>query len=227
MPNRSHARPTVMPAGARPAQGRGLAGVLASLGVAMVLGGCATAPVVPTTVSPEAWPQRRAQLQALAHFRLKGRVAVAAGEEGFNASLRWQQEGGRTQLSLEGPLGAGGVYISAQGDDLQIVTAHGEQYSSDAAHAALKARLGFDPPLASLRFWVLGVPDPAQAAEETMDVQPRLKVLQQTGWRIEYTAYMAAPGVAAAAGAASVLPSRLTLRRDNVRVKLLVDDWQP
>ena len=85
--------------------------------------------------------------------------------------------------------------------------------------AALAERLGFDPPIASLRYWVLGVPDPAQPASESLDpAQQRLTALTQDGWHVDYQSYMSANG--------EPLPARLTLLRDAVRVRLLVDDWQ-
>lgn len=85
--------------------------------------------------------------------------------------------------------------------------------------AELAARLGFDPPLASLRYWILGVPDPASPADETLDpAQQRLKSLAQGGWHIDYAGYVAV--------GSEWLPARLTLSRADVRVKLLVDDWQ-
>jgi outer membrane lipoprotein LolB len=164
------------------------------------------------------WGARRPQLQALAHFDLKGRVAVAAGDNGFNAGLRWLQDGAHSQLTLQGPLGVGGVEISVTGDKLEIINARGEQLDRDAARAEL-ARLGFEPPLTSLRYWVLGVPDPGQPGDETLDqAQQRLSALTQAGWHIDYDAYMAV-------GAQS-LPMRLTLQRDTVRVRLLVNSWQ-
>lgn len=182
-----------------------------------VIAGCRTiAPAPPPTAS---WEQRRPQLQAREHFELKGRVAVAAGNEGFDASLRWTQDGMRSQLTLEGPLGVGGARVTASGNDLTLVTSRGEVVDSAAAHAALAERLGFDPPLASLRYWVLGVPDPAQPAAESLDqAQQRLTALTQDGWRVDYQSYTSANG--------EPLPARLTLRRDAVRVRLLVDDWQ-
>jgi outer membrane lipoprotein LolB len=181
------------------------------------LAACRTAPVPSPTGA--AWEVRRPELQARNHFELKGRVAVAAGNEGFNANLHWTQEGGRSFLTLEGPLGVGGAQVTASGPELSLVTSRGEHMDSDAAHAALEARLGFDPPLSSLRYWVLGVPDPASPFTEALDAQSqRLSGLTQSGWRIDYTAYTAV-------GAQS-LPSRLTLQRDAVRVRLLVDDWQ-
>jgi outer membrane lipoprotein LolB len=189
------------------------------LGAALcaVLAGCRTLP--PSPPAGESWEVRRPQLQALEHFTLRGRVAVAAGSEGFNAGLRWTQEGNRSQVTLEGPLGVGGAQLTASGDDLTVVTARGERIESAAAHAELAARLGFDPPLSSLRYWVLGVPDPGQPASESLDpAQQRLAALTQAGWHVEYQSYSAASG--------ETLPARMTLQRDAVRVRLLVDDWQ-
>jgi outer membrane lipoprotein LolB len=184
-----------------------------------VLAGCRTLP--PAPAPGPSWEARRPQLQSLQHFVLRGRVAVAAGGEGFNASLRWTQEGERTQVTLGGPLGVGGAQLTATGEDLTVITARGERIESAAAHAELAARLGFDPPLASLRYWVLGVPDPAQPADESLDpAQQRLSALTQGGWRVEYQGYESA-------GGGEALPARMTLQRDTVRVRLLVDDWQP
>jgi outer membrane lipoprotein LolB len=191
--------------------------VTAALVIALITG-CRT--LAPPPPPPSAsWEVRRPELQAREHFQLKGRVAVAAGNEGFNANLRWTQDGQHSQLTLEGPLGVGGARVTASGNDLTLTTSRGEVMDSEAAHAALTERLGFDPPLASLRYWVLGVPDPAQPATESLDsAQQRLTALTQDGWQVDYQTYTSANG--------EPLPARLTLRRDAVRVRLLVDDWQ-
>jgi outer membrane lipoprotein LolB len=182
-----------------------------------VLAGCRTVPAPAPGAPP--WLTRRPELQAREHFELKGRVAVAAGTQGFNARLRWAQQGTRAQVALEGPLGAGALHIDAAGSDLDIVMANGARLQNDAARAELAARLGFDPPLASLRYWILGVPDPARPADETLDpLRQHLTRLEQDGWRIDYAGYAAVGG--------EWLPARLTLERAGVRVKLLVDDWQ-
>ena len=190
----------------------------AALAIAVLAAACRTAPpALPPSAVP--WEVRRPQLQARTHFELKGRVAVAARGEGFNANLHWTQEGARSQLTLEGPLGVGGAQVTASGEELSLITARGEHVDNEEAHAALESRLGFDPPLSALRYWVLGVPDPAQPATEALDqAQQRLAALTQEGWRVDYQSYVSAGGGA--------LPSRLTLQRDNVRVRLLVDNWQ-
>jgi outer membrane lipoprotein LolB len=210
-----------------------------------VLAGCRTVPVQHPPAALQPWDATRAELQAQDHFALKGRVAVAAGKEGFNASLRWTQEGARSSLSLQGPLGAGGVQISSEGNNLNVITSHGDHLDSDAARAEIVSRLGFDPPLGSLRYWVVGVPDPAMPSKQDVDPQQqRLQSLEQDGWQIDYESYMPttlAPGgnqsagagvsatgmggAGAGPGSAVWLPSRLTVQRAGVRVRLVVDGW--
>jgi outer membrane lipoprotein LolB len=194
---------------------------LLRLGAAVTLATFAACKTTPAPVGPSApWSERKPALQAQDRFAFNGRVAVAAAGNGFNANLRWKQAGERAQITLEGPLGIGGVQITASAEDLEVVTANGEHISRDAAQAELRARLGFDVPFASLRYWVRGVPDPADAAEETLDEgQQRLSALVQQGWHVQYLEYMQATGEA--------LPQRMTLERESVRVRLLVDAWQP
>jgi outer membrane lipoprotein LolB len=185
--------------------------------LAVVLAGCVTQP----RRAPEgaAWEVRRAQLQQREQFDLRGRVAVAAGQDGFNARMRWLQNGSHSQLWLDGPLGVGGAQVSLDEGALSVRNSKGESLSDAAARTELETRLGFDPPLRSLRYWIQGVPDPAAQAEETLDDQQRLAALVQDGWRISYTGYRASGD--------EWLPERLTLQRESVRVRVLIDSWSP
>jgi outer membrane lipoprotein LolB len=182
----------------------------------LALAGCPSLPQ--RGAEPQSWDVRRAELQARDSFALAGRVAVAAGEEGFNARLRWQQSGESSEVALDGPLGAGGVRIVSDGASLRVETSRGEQLDAEAARAEIARRLGFEPPLQSLRYWVLGVPDPSIPATETLDAEARLATLEQAGWRIEYTEYSAVAG--------RWLPRRLTLHHGEVRVRLFFDNWR-
>jgi outer membrane lipoprotein LolB len=186
------------------------------LALALMIGGCQTVPVAP---APNlAWNVRRPALQTLERFALEGRVAVAVGKQGFNAGLRWGQTGPVTHLALTGPLGAGGVEVTADHGTLNVLTSRGQRLGNAAARAELADKLGFEPPLTSLRYWVLGVPDPGAPASVKLDPQQRLTRLDQSGWRIAYTEYMPV--------GAAWLPRLLTLRRGEVRVRMVVDGWQ-
>lgn len=182
----------------------------------LLLAGCETVPVVPAQGVD--WSVRRPALQALGRFGLNGRVAVAVGEQGFNAGLRWGQSGAVTRLALTGPLGAGGVEVTADGGDLSVITSKGKHLGNAAARAELEDKLGFEPPLTSLRYWVLGVPDPGAPASVKLDSEQRLSRLDQDGWQIDYSSYMPV--------GAEWLPRLMTLRRAGVRVRMVVDGWQ-
>ncbi len=193
--------------------------------VTLLLAGCASLRGPPNPPSPAVpasapdWPQRRATLQGANEFTLKGRLAVAAGEEGFSAGLRWQQRDREARIELDGPLGVGGLRLVASGEDIELTTSRGERLDGAAARAELERRLGFALPLESLRYWVRGVPDPARAAEERRESDaPRLAGLAQDGWLIDYAAYLDD----AAWGA---LPRRLSAVRGGTRLRLVIEGW--
>lgn len=209
---------------ALPARRRVVA-LLASLPAAAWLSGCVAtsrfASQLPAFVPGTAWPERRSVLQQLAGFSLRGRIAVAAGESGLSASLRWAQAGPRGELEFDGPLGIGGLRVVARGAELSLTNARGDRLDGDAARAALEQQLGFELPLGSLRYWVLGVPDPSvDVDEERLSTDAaRLEVLRQAGWQVAYPAY--APGAAGAVG----LPRRIDATRGAARLRLLVEEW--
>lgn len=182
---------------------------------ALALAACQTVSVPPAPTV--AWSVRRPELQSLSTFHLNGRVAVAVGRQGFDADIRWAQRGGRTRMVLSGPLGAGATQVNAQGGTLSVVTSHGKHLGNAEAREELVRQLGFEPPLESLRYWVLGVPDPGAPAKVVLDPRQRLARLRQDGWSIEYRSYMPV--------GADWLPRLMTVKRAGVRLRMVVDDW--
>ena len=172
--------------------------------------------LAPLPVTP--WPERRASLQAIDQYSFTGQLAAATASEGFSASLSWQQQGAASDVLLRAPLGVGGARLNYDGGVLHLSDSHGNQLDGAAAQQQVGRLFGFEPPLASLRFWLLGVPDPATAATETLDDAQRLTVLQQDEWRVEYGEYQQAAG--------QWLPRRLALRRGAVKLKLQITHWQ-
>jgi len=192
---------------------------------ALLLAGCAAAPLR-QAAAPAGWESRRLQLQAVSRFSLDGRIAAAVGQEGFNASLAWAQLGARSQLGLRAPLGFGSAEVTREGGDIRLRSSKGQNLSGNVATEELARRLGFDPPLDSLRYWVLGVPDPARPAIETLGASdargPSLAALEQDGWRVEYAEYKAFGPAALDA----LLPRRMTLTRAGIRLRLVIDHWK-
>ncbi len=183
--------------------------------ITLLLGGCAT---LPPPAAPIPWAQNLAQLRAISEFDLQGRLAAATGTEGFSAGLRWRQRDQAATIDLSAPLGFGAAHIEQSANTLQITTSKGVVLAGDAASDELQATLGFEPPLASLRYWMLGASDPASEAQESLDPQQRLIRLQQGGWQVDYGGYVQVQR--------HWLPRRLTVTRGALRLRVAVDEWQ-
>ncbi len=186
----------------------------------LLLAGCATHPAqrLPAALS---WDERRTQLLSEAsHFTLDGRLAATHGAEGLSAGIHWEQRDADARLSLSGPLGLGGARLQLRGSSLSLQTSDGRTLSGHAADMELARQLGFDPPLASLRYWVIGAPDPGETGDAgaVLDDQQRLSQLLQDGWTIHYDAYTPVQG--------QWLPRRVTASRGDLRLRLVIEDWQ-
>jgi outer membrane lipoprotein LolB len=178
--------------------------------LASVLAGCATAPpalVAPPpagSVLPETWAA-------------SGRMAVSVAAEGGSGAFTWQQSGERTQVAVRGPLGVGAVDVTLEGDRLTVVDGEGVTLEGDAARAHVQSKLGAELPLASLRYWVNGLPDPGAAATVHDGGGPPVRVIEQAGWRVAYEAFGRFDGQSR--------PTRLTATGANARLKLVLDRW--
>ena len=187
-------------------RGAVLAGTLAVL-----VAGCATAPVS----TPPAG--RAVDPQTLTQWTARGRIALSAQGEGGSGSFVWQQRSERTELAVRGPLGAGGLNIVTDGDTLQLEDGSGQALDGDAARVVLERRLGARLPLSELRYWMLGVPAPDAVAPAQLATGP-VAGFTQAGWVVTYEAFKAAGDWA--------LPARLTATTGDARVRIVVDDWQ-
>jgi outer membrane lipoprotein LolB len=201
---------------------RGAVAAMAALAAAALLlsAGCKTVPpgavVGPGAEAP--WPEQRAALERLDRYALNGRVAVAAQGQGFSASLRFQQEPRRSNLALDGPLGIGGLRVELEGEGVKITTSRGEMLDGELARGELERRLGFELPLAELRWWLLGIPAPGEVSINQDAGSGEIHDFTQNGWRVSINSR--------AAGLGFALPLRLTAEREGARLKLLVENWQ-
>ena len=143
-----------------------------------------------------------------ANLFLDGQVAYAHVDQNVRRSV------GFSNITGNGGLNGGGAQVlrlSAAG-----LVVNGAP-AGDAAVAALQAKLGFQLPLAPLRYWLLGVPQPGTPFILVRNADDRAEHLEQDGWSIAYDRYLAAAG--------DRLPQRLVLTRGDVRVRLIVDRW--
>lgn len=178
---------------------------------ALALAGCAAAPRAPhgTLADPA----------ALRDWTATGRMAIVAGEDGGSGSFSWAQHDATTRLDLRGPLGAGGLRVVVAPGSMSLADAGGRELDAEAARAELEARLGADLPWQHLRYWMLGLAAPGDAATVQDGSASPWRVIEQSGWRLAYDSFVRVHGIE--------LPQRFTAQRGSLRVKVLVDEWSP
>lgn len=191
---------------------------LSSLALALVLCGCLQPQQKPEVFSATSWPARRAALQSLEDWRLDARIALSTADEGWSGTLSWRQADEHVDASFRGPLGVGGFHIAGRPDRLELETSDGERFVFTDPETELAAQLGWHVPLASMRYWMLGVADPQGGdAEETLDEEGRLDRLEQRDWTVQYTSYRSFDG--------ATLPRKLVIESSELRIRLAIDDW--
>ena len=186
---------------------------LALLGLA----GCATLPASIQLPVMESWDTRNAVLGAIRNWQFRGRIAVKAGNEGFNGKFDWVQQGDAFDASVAGPLGIGTVRIEGEGDAVRLTDKDGTETRLENAEADLYWRYGWTIPVTSLRYWALGIPDPAVSAETEVDAEGRLTRLEQGDWTVTISRY--------AEGGGRQMPRILTATNTDTRVRMVIDRW--
>jgi outer membrane lipoprotein LolB len=102
---------------------------------------------------------------------------------------------------------------------VELVTAD-QVYRADDAESLTGQVLGWRLPLAGLPYWIQGVHSPVTASEKDLDAEGRVVAVRQDGWEIVYLAYFPSQQVR------DIRPRIVTLSRQDLRIKLVVDEWE-
>jgi outer membrane lipoprotein LolB len=191
-------------------------GAFLPLAALLLLAGCA-APKSALLPDINAWDTRTAVLAELESWEFSGRIAVSTGNDGFNGKLRYSQDADGFKATVSGPLGIGTVRL--EGDDRSIILTDKDGVRTELhdAELELRYRYGWTIPVASLRYWALGIPDPAEPAETAFNENGQLENLSQRDWSVIISRYRD--------GGGQLMPSRLTAENPDTRVRLVIDHW--
>ena len=147
----------------------------------------------------------------------KGRIAVKTGDDGFNGKFNWTQTGNEFDARVGGPLGIGTVRIAGDERSIVLTDKDGVKTRLTDPEAELMVRYGWTIPVASLRFWALGIPDPTLPADTEFDEAGRLVHLEQRNWIVTISRYRESAG--------QQMPRTLTASNPETRVRMVIDKW--
>jgi len=192
--------------------------VCCGLSLSVLLAAC-TPPPKSSAMPSQSWPQRQARLQSLEQWHFTGRLAISTDEEGWQASLDWQQGLQHYLLRIMAPLGMGGVELKGDADGVTLTFDSGQQplYAARAADL-LQSMYGWSIPVDQLRYWLVGIPAPDTEAGVQLDQDNRVLEMQVGQWQISYQRYGSYNGYQ--------LPEKLTLKRPGYRLRLVISEWQ-
>ncbi len=153
----------------------------------------------------------RAHLYDLAAWSFSGRLGLTGKKEAWQANIAWSHELDNDEIKLSGPLGQGSTIVRLSRDDVVIDRGDGKVLSSRQPEEFINQQLGLIVPVRSLRYWVVGLPEPVSAFVATSDG------FVQSGWLVEYKEEQAVNN--------ELLPRRITVSNERVKLKLIIDQW--
>lgn len=178
-------------------------GAAAWVAAAILLAGCATAPV-----------PRAATLDS--GFEFNGRFAVHYGDEAASGRLQWRHTPAEDDLTISSPLGQGLVSLVRRDSIFTLKTSDNRTLTARQAEDLTEETLGWRLPVSGLPSWLRGRPSAGSVARYERGANGRLLALMQDGWRIEYLDYFDG----------DELPSRLRLHGEGIDIRLVIDEWR-
>ncbi|MDD1612399.1 MAG: lipoprotein insertase outer membrane protein LolB [Methylococcaceae bacterium] len=166
-----------------------------------------------TTAPPEVSYSRAANqaLYRLDPWSLEGRVALTGERDSWTADLTWAHQRDDEQIRLSGPFGQGAVMIHLAGNLVTVDQGDGKLESSDDPEEFIDRQLGMFVPVTSLRYWVLGLPEPDLHFEEVSGG------FRQSGWTVAFQSLQPVGQL--------LLPRKMSVTNDRVKLKLIIDQW--
>jgi outer membrane lipoprotein LolB len=188
------------------------------LAAALFAAGCASIPVSTESTDGLNRTTRRARLESLSGWDMRGRLAIDTGERAFQARFRWLQESDSLVLTVRGFLGAGSFEISGNEKALAL-RARGESLALTDPEIELSNLYGWWLPVSSLNAWLIGLADTRFEARTRFESDGTLAALEQRLWVLEYADYGLAEGI--------LLPRRIDMTHGPLQLRLTVDSWNP
>ncbi len=177
-----------------------------------------------TPALQNAFYSQNQQRLALKRWQLAGKMALIQPDEKQSARLNWQQDGTAFKLQLTNLLGV--TLLSAEQNAKQAVLEYdGERYQDEKMEQLLAQMTGLTLPVEQLTAWLKAAIDPNQAKQLKLDEQGRLLYFEQElpgwgRWVVDYNGYYPATKTLPA------LPSRVTLRCQEITIKLMIHQWK-
>ena len=154
------------------------------------------------------------------NFEFIGRVLVKNEDKGFSGGVRWSHISTVDNINLLSPFGQVVAEIKSNESAALLTTSEQRTYRATNVENLTKKVLGWRLPILGLQYWVRGVNSPKTKSEIDRDADGRIIGIRQDGWTIIYTSYFPSQLIK------TERPRVLVLKRSNLKIKLVIDNWE-
>ncbi len=184
------------------------AALLVSVGAILLLSACASFRKEPVESYSRA---SLLPLYKLTQWTFDGRLAVTGRKDSWTANIDWEHHVDKDLIRLSGPLGQGATVIILMDNFVTIDRGNGEVQSSSQPDIFIGQQVGITVPVQSLRYWVVGLPEPTHVFDENDSG------FKQSGWQVEYNIMQSIKN--------QPVPRKVTVKNEQVKLKLIIDQW--
>ena len=168
----------------------------------------------------QSWEEHRQQLEKMDNWTLSGKLAIFLETERQTANIYWQQQGNNYNIQLTTFIGTRVLQVIKNEQGIEIINSDDEVFTGQDANALIQQLSpGLDLPITALQQWVKGNPDNAPFQLNTTQQVGELIGIDdsQNVWEVKLQDYNVFSGIA--------LPEKVDLTRDNIRVKIAINQW--
>ena len=163
------------------------------------------------------WQARRDLLESITQWEFTGRIGVRDDKDSHTSRIRWRQQNETYVINLWGTLNAGATEITGRPGEVVLVQEGKEPLRAATPEALVYEQLGYDLPVAKLRYWIKGVPAPEGISTPSFNAENHLITLEQDGWTVQYLGYTNY--------ATESLPTRIRIEKPPLRLDFVRLDW--
>lgn len=168
----------------------------------------------------QSWIQHQQKLEQLNNWSLSGKLAIFLETERQTANIYWQQEGDDYNIQLTTFIGTRVLQVIKNKYGIEITNSDDEVFTGQDANALIQQLSpGLDLPISALQQWIKGNPGNATyKLNENQQVSELVGMDEsQNIWEVKLDDYNIFSDI--------VLPEKVDLARDNMRVKIAINQW--
>jgi len=176
---------------------------------------CSSASLIKPNASITQSLENTEKILAIQQWQLLGRLSVRHQRESWLTRLDWKHDFLIDDLTLCTSLG--GVVAKIKRSKAGVEMLDEDGVMRPVSERELRSALGYVPPWSHLPYWVRGVASPKAPVLINKEQVLGEDVFNQDGWEIRLGKYEEVGGV--------VLPGKIYLSKDGLKIKLVVDQW--